>query len=137
MGIDYGKKRIGIAVTDHLKCIASPHTLIEAKPSLEQKVAQIMALPIFKEVEKIVLGLPLHMDGKESEMSAEVRLFGQKLAEASGKSVDFLDERLSSKGVDMLLRDQNLRRKERTAKLDTGAACLLLQTYMEKASFQL
>jgi putative Holliday junction resolvase len=135
MGIDYGRKRIGIAVSDHLRYIVSPHTLVDAKPSLDAKVDQIIALPIFKEVEKIVIGLPLHMDGKESEMSAEVRLFGQKLHEKSSKPVEFFDERLSSKGVDMLLRDQQLNRKDRTAKMDTGSACLILQTYMERASF--
>ncbi|MBI5274510.1 MAG: Holliday junction resolvase RuvX [Chlamydiales bacterium] len=131
MSIDYGRKRIGVAISDHLKILASPLTTIEAKKTMEETVLFfIKEIKEIKETEKIIIGLPLNMNGSESEMSKEVKEFGKLLETHAKIPVDFFDERLSSKGVDLLLRDQQLNRKERTKKLDTAAASLMLQTYL-------
>lgn len=131
LAIDYGKKRIGVAISDPMKILASPLRLVEGQDKLEKTVKHFIAsIPEIKDCKEIVIGLPLNMKGEASEMSKEVKEFGSLLENATGKKVNYLDERLSSKGVETYLKEQNLSRKQRSKKLDIGSACLLLQTYL-------
>lgn len=135
MSIDYGKKRIGIAISDPMKILASPYKTVFAKKTLEQTIDHLIKeLTELNNCEKIIIGLPLHLSGKESEMCEEVRKFGDLLKAKINLPIEYVDERLSSKGVDILLREQNLSRKARTKKLDVGSACLILQTYLDRIS---
>jgi putative Holliday junction resolvase len=129
--IDYGLKRIGLALSDINKRIALPLGTVEGGKKSIQNIAK--SLPL-KEVEQIVIGLPLLMNGKKGDMADAVERFGKALEEALGIQVIFVDERLSSKMADANLRELSLNRKKRTEKIDTVAATMLLQTYLDRPS---
>lgn len=129
--IDYGKKRIGLAVSDEDRKIALPvHTVEGGKKALQNIRA---SLPL-KEVDLILVGLPLEMSGKRGEMSLVVEEFAKMLENALNIPVQLMDERLTSKGADSKLKELSLNRKARTEKLDMVAACLLLQTYLDQST---
>lgn len=136
VGIDYGRARIGVAITDPMRIICSPHATVPSAPSLKGKVAEIVkSLPALDEVDLFVVGLPLHLKGHESEMSEEVRKFSAVLEEETGKKVELFDERLTSAGAEAMLRSGGLNRKKRAEKSDKLSASLLLETYLQSNSF--
>lgn len=84
------------------------------------------------EVEQFVIGLPLHLSGHESPMSLAARKFADTLAGRTGKPVTFIDERLTSKTAEALLREQDMNRKRQKTCVDTVSATLILQSYLER-----
>lgn len=130
VGIDYGKARIGVAMTDPMRIICSPHATVPSAPSMKGKAAEVVkSLPDLSEIDLFVVGLPLHMKGNESPMSEEARKFAAALETETGKEVVLFDERLTSKGAESILRSGGLNRKERAKNSDKLSACLLLETY--------
>jgi len=135
VAIDYGEKRIGLALTDDTKTIAFPHKVVQADKSPE-KSAKRVASELKKEpfsIEKIIIGLPLLLSGLEGPMAKQVKEFGEALESEINIKVDYMDERLSSKGADVLMRDTKATRKKRTKNLDSMSAVVLLQTYLNKS----
>lgn len=130
--IDYGRVRIGIACTDERKIIATPYMTIETK-RIPRVTVELLLKEVAKkgEVEKFVIGLPLHMSGKESDISAEVRAFGDLLEEMSQKEVVYFDERLTSSLVENMLKEGGLSRKERARHTDQLSATVLLRSYLD------
>ncbi len=128
--IDYGMKRIGIAISDMGKKIAFPLQTVENGPQVMEAIKKAFAS---KEgsVELILIGLPLLMTGKPGEMALAVTQFGQKLEKALAIPIRLIDERLSSKMMDKELKQIHLNRKARTKKLDEAAAAHLLQSYLD------
>ena len=126
--IDFGLKRIGIAVTDKDRKIALPVAVVEGGKKAIQNIRE--ALPL-KEVDLILVGLPLEMSGKKGTMALVVEEFAKKLHEALEIPVHLVDERLSSKGADAKLKEISLNRKSRSEKIDMIAALILLQTFLE------
>lgn len=129
MGIDYGKVRIGIALTDLLKTIASPYEVYKSV-SLQKDVEYFVKLVKEKEVEKIVLGLPLNMDDSEGERAKRTRIFGEMLEKACGVPVVYQDERLSSVEAENYLLDGDVRRDKRKNLIDKVAATIILEDYL-------
>ena len=129
MGIDYGKVRIGIALTDLLKTIASPYEVYKSV-SLQKDVEYFVKLVKEKEVEKIVLGLPLNMDGSEGERAKRTRIFGEMLEKACSVPVVYQDERLSSVEAENYLLDGDVRRDKRKNLIDKVAATIILEDYL-------
>lgn len=128
--IDFGLKRIGIAVSDKERKIALPVGIVEGGKKAIQNIKA--ALPL-KEVDLILIGLPLEMSGKKGEMALIIEQFAKKLEEAiEGVEVILVDERLSSKGADIGLKEISLNRKARSEKLDMVAATFLLQTFLAR-----
>lgn len=127
--IDFGTKRIGLAVSDKDRKIALPVDVVEGGKNAIKNIRA--SLPL-KEVDLILIGLPIEMSGKKGAMAQTVELFAKNLQDALSIPVLLVDERLSSKGADMLLKEMSLNRKQRTEKLDMVAATLLLQTYLDK-----
>jgi putative Holliday junction resolvase len=125
--IDYGLKRIGLAMTDKEKKIALPVGLVEGGKKAAMNVVQ--ALPI-KEVELLLIGLPLLMNGQKGDMALLVEKFAQDLETIAKVPILLWDERLSSKQADSMLREISLNRKARSEKIDIMAATLLLQSYL-------
>jgi putative Holliday junction resolvase len=125
--IDFGLKRIGLAVSDKSRKIALPVNVIEGGKKAIQNIRA--ALPL-KEVDLIVMGLPVEMNGKKGAMAQVVEEFAKLLEEALNIQVLLIDERLTSKGADVQLREISLNRKSRSEKVDMVAAVLLLQTYL-------
>lgn len=135
IGIDYGKKRIGLAISDAFNSFALPIGRLLQEKTPEKTIEALLKLAETKgSIDLFVIGLPLMMSGQESKMSIEVRQFASLLEKISGKEVAFIDERLTSKQADTLLRGGDLSRKKRDHVVDTVAATLILQTYLERTS---
>ncbi len=126
--IDFGQKRIGLAVSDKDRKIALPVDVVEGGKKALQNIRA--ALPL-KEIDLIIVGLPLEMSGKKGPMALVVEEFAKMLHEALEIPVQLIDERLSSKGADVKLKEISLNRKSRSEKIDMVAATLLLQTFLE------
>lgn len=136
LGIDYGEKRIGLALSDPFGWTAQPLTVLvglrreELLTALEKLVREY-------EVSTVVFGLPLHMDGREGEAVAKVKKIAQALAERlSEVEIDFMDERLSSVGAERVLIEADLSRSRRKKIIDKQAASFMLQGYLEKKRIQ-
>lgn len=131
IGIDYGRARMGLAFSDENQKIAFPKDAILGKHDAE-KNAHLLA----KELEKhtyttLVIGLPLLMTGKDSPMTQEVKIFAAFIENLTGKNVVLWDERLTSKQIERELISGDVKRKERTKVVDSMAAALILQSYLD------
>lgn len=136
VGIDYGEVRIGLAISDERGKIALPLKTIQAGKNHAATIVLIQeALRSYAEqIQKIVIGLPLHMNGKESPMSEKVRFFGAKLKEALHFEVVFFDERLTSSYMEKELKEMDYSRKGVKSRIDASAAAVLLQNYLDISS---
>ncbi len=129
-GIDYGSVRIGVAVTDPDRKIASP-LLNYTRRGPELDAQRFRQLAAEERVVLFVVGLPLHLDGRESEKSLEARQFGRWLADATGVPVEFFDERFTSVEAEQALLAADLTRKRRKKRIDMLAAQIMLSGYLE------
>lgn len=129
LSVDYGKVRTGIAVCDKNEIIASPVAVIkEIEPDrLAEKIAGIARE---KKAEMIVLGLPRNMDGTEGESALNVRAFAEILRKASGLCVELHDERGTTMTAHRYLNITDTRGKKRKAVVDSVAAVIILEDYM-------
>ena len=130
-GIDYGNKRIGVAVSDLGKMLASPKGIVEAGKDVAASVKNILAEFGGEEIEAYVVGLPLHLSGRDSTQTTIVRKFASLLEETSGKTVILWDERLTSAEVERVMKQGEMSRKKRTKHVDTLSATLILQNYLD------
>ena len=132
VGIDFGKKRIGVAVSDERKMLASPLLTLENFSTLKAAAGLLKeTLSSYSSIEAIVVGLPLHMSGKESDLSRLARQFGEVLKETLELPVIFWDERLSSRQVERSMREAGLKRKKQAKLTDKLAAAVILQNYLD------
>jgi putative holliday junction resolvase len=132
-GIDYGDVRIGIAISDPSRTIASPLENYTRR-GLEQDAARFRRLVAEEGVTLLVVGLPIHLDGGESQKSREARQFGQWLGEVTGVPVEFYDERFTSVEAEEALLAADLTRKRRKKRRDMLAAQIMLSAYLESHS---
>ncbi len=126
--IDWGAKRIGIALSDERKKVALPLLTV---PGGKQGAAVVAKVLASKQVELILVGLPLLLNGKEGDSAIAVKLFAKELETLSQTPIKLIDERFSSKIADQSLREIHLKRKSRTEKMDVTAATMLLQGYLD------
>ena len=132
IGVDIGKARIGIAVSDPMGILASPYTTLTGK-GLEQDVMQIVSLIIENDADTVVLGLPLAMDGTDSDMTLYARDFAEKLKVQTSAKIVLWDERLSSYEAEEILKQQKVKDwRERKKILDQLSASIILQSYLDK-----
>ena len=129
-GVDFGTVRIGIAISDADRKIASPLENYTRRGQ-QQDARWFRRLVDEHEMVLFVVGLPLHMDGRESEKSIEARRFGDWLAETTGVPVEYFDERLTSHEAERILIDAELTKKRRKKRLDMLAAQIILRGYLE------
>jgi putative Holliday junction resolvase len=130
LGIDYGTRRIGMAVSDEAGMLATPLCTAEVR-SAPEAVAAVCRVAKEKAAVRIVVGLPLNMDGTKGPMAQEAEAFAQRLAERSGLPVDLSDERLSSGLVERTLLEADLSRGRRKEVRDKLAAQVILQGYLD------
>jgi putative Holliday junction resolvase len=128
LAIDYGAKRTGLAVCDAGEKVVSPLAVLQGQKNLIEKIRQTVAT---ENIEAIVLGLPLNMDGSEGPQAQRVRTFAGQLSRQIGIPVHFQDERLSSFGAEEKLQEFGLSRGKRRERLDALAAAEILQTFLE------
>ena len=132
-GIDFGTVRVGIAISDPGRTIASPYeNYTRSGPDADRR--RFRRLVDEEDVRLFVVGLPIHMSGDESAKSREARDFGKWLGEITDIPVEFFDERFTSLEAERLLLDANLTSKRRKKRLDMLAAQVMLAAYLESGS---
>jgi putative Holliday junction resolvase len=123
IGLDYGEKRIGVAISDASRTIASPFAVARGIGEARRIISE-------NDAGAIVVGLPLEMSGKEGEAARKARAFADKLADLA--PVEFMDERLSSQGAEYaLIHEADMPRAKRKLVLDKVAAQHILQAYLD------
>lgn len=131
--IDYGTVRIGVAVSDALRMLASPFETY-TRVGREDDARHFQQLAAEESIVLFVVGLPVHLDGRESEKSGEAREFGRWLAAATGVRVVFHDERFTSVEADAKMGDAGLTRKRKKNRRDMVAAQILLESFLESGT---
>lgn len=131
LGVDYGKRRIGLAVSDETATLARP--LATAEVAGRRAAAEVVAEAARREgARAVVLGDPRHMDGRESTLGGEVRLLARRIeALLPGVPVVLWDERLTSHEAEAILKERQERLRGRKGRLDQVAAAVLLQSYLD------
>jgi putative Holliday junction resolvase len=130
LAVDYGEKRIGLAVSDELGITASPlMTLV--RRSDDETVRQIAQLASKLRVTQIVVGLPRRTDAQEGEMERKVKAFAEKLRQAISVPVVLFDERFTTRIAEQVLLEADLSRRKRKQVRDRLAAVILLQSFLE------
>ena len=129
-GIDYGDVRIGIALSDPDRTIASPLENYTRRGQ-QQDALRFRRLADEERVVLFVVGLPIHLDGRESQKSQEARQFGKWLGEVTGVAVEFFDERFTSREAEEFLLAADMTRKRRKKRMDMLAAQIMLSGYLE------
>ena len=130
LSLDHGTVRIGVALSDELKMIATPLEYIHAEP-FAGFLARLKELIRVKEVEMILVGMPRNMDGSYGPAALKVQEFVAVLKEAVAVPIKLWDERLTSAQANRFLIEGNVRRAERKEKVDKMAAAILLQSYLD------
>lgn len=135
LGVDYGSKRMGLAVSDLGRSIATSHKILY-RGEWQKDVAELKKIIAEKEIGGLVYGLPLQMNGEEGEIAKEVRAFAEKLATEIDLPYIFWDERLSSSAVEkFLIKEVDMSRGKRKKILDASAAAYILQGALDAISF--
>ena len=130
LGLDYGKKRIGLAVSDALGLTAHPLKALE-RTTLQKDLAYLDVIIADYDVTCIVVGLPLHMNGSAGPMVQSMRAFMDHVARRTGIPIVETDERLTTFQAEEYLNAANIRGKKRKARIDSIAAQIILKTYMD------
>lgn len=132
--VDYGRKRIGLAVCDALGITVTGLATVVRAGTEDDAVAAVAKALADRDVTRIVVGLPLHADGSESEMSAEARAFGTRLGAATRRDVVWFDETLTSWEAEETIkaRGKNLRDARLSGDIDRAAAVAILRSYLQE-----
>jgi putative Holliday junction resolvase len=128
MGLDIGDRRIGVALGDPLGIMASPLTIIECRDE-STDIAAIINLIGQHQVRRVIVGLPISMDGSLGQQAGKVKTFVQELCRHTEVPVEFRDERLSTVSARRLARAAG---KTRSVRHDAVAAALILQGYLDE-----
>lgn len=127
LAIDYGRKRIGLAISDPLGIIASPAGYIERRPGKRPPITKIIARATELEARGYLIGLPLDGEGNETDWTAEVRQFGAEIAKRTGMPVRFYDERFTTAAALRTVKEMEQSTRGRKGDVDALAAAILLQ----------
>ena len=128
MALDVGTKRIGIALSDYLQVIASPHSFIQRIPE-DKAVEEIIKIAKENRVEKIVIGVPYNMDGSKGAQAEDCINFSQKI---TGFDIILEDERLTSEEAEERLRARKVDFRKNKGLVDMESACVILEQYLGK-----
>lgn len=135
LALDIGTVRIGIATSDIMEIIASAYETYRRK-NLSEDVKYVANLVAGLDVGEIVIGLPLKLDGSEGQSVEMAKSFGEELSKLVTVPIVYQDERLSTVSAERILIESGMRREKRKDKIDSVAATIILQTYLDKKSFK-
>jgi putative holliday junction resolvase len=132
LAVDFGERRIGVALSDPSGTIASPFTTLPRRRGKRPPIADLINIMNEQEVDQVVVGLPLMLSGEDSEWTTAVREFAATLATRSGRNVTLVDERFSSIMAERAVRGSGLKKSEREEKerVDAAAAAVILQSFL-------
>jgi putative Holliday junction resolvase len=133
LGIDFGEKRLGLALSDESRTLASPLAVYERK-DLQSDLRFLRDLILRYQITEIVLGLPLNMDGSLGPKAQQVLEFKRALEESLKLPVHTFDERFTTAEAERTLLEANMSRRQRKAKRDALAAVLILQGYLQQST---
>jgi len=135
LGIDAGERRVGLALSDESRVLASPVTVLDRRHGLAPVLDSVLDLARREHVTHIVIGLPLNADGSEGTQARRARDFARVTSRVVGLPVELWDERLSTREAEAIVRAQgrNLRRVRERGELDAIAAAAILQDYLDHA----
>ena len=133
MGVDFGEKRIGLAVSDPTNTLATPLETLRRRAGKRPPIARMAEIARELDVGHVVVGLPLGLDGEENPWCLEIRAMGEKLAARLEVEVSFVDERLTSVRAERAVRGIGLSKRDRQQKgrVDAAAAQLILQSWLD------
>lgn len=136
MGLDFGSKTVGVAISDPLLITAQGKEIIrrERPDKLRKTLARIEELILKNEVSEIVLGLPKNMDDSEGERVGKTKEFKEMLERRTGLTVTLWDERLTTVAADKYMMEAGIRRENRKEYVDEIAAIFILQGYLDRRS---
>jgi putative Holliday junction resolvase len=130
-GVDYGKRRIGVAISDPAGRIASPATTLPGAGSADEDARSMLRWAVENEVSAIVVGLPVNMDGSRGPQARTAEEFAEQLRRHGDLLVELWDERLTSLQADQALRSAGLSSAKRRKRRDALAAQLILQSFLD------
>ncbi len=130
MGLDVGSKTVGVAVSDELGFSAHPITTVR-RSNMRADLHELARLIGEQDVVRVIVGLPLNMNGSEGPRAGESRKLGDALGEQSGLPIVYWDERLTSVAAEKSLIEADVSRKKRKEVIDQVAACLILQGWLD------
>ena len=128
MALDVGTKRIGIALSDYLQVIATPHSTIDRMPE-NNAIELINKIAKENRVEKIVVGVPINMDGTQGFQAEDCQNFAQKIL---GFDIIYEDERLTSEEAEQRLRTRKIDFRKNKGLVDMESACVILEQYLSR-----
>ena len=128
MALDVGTKRIGIALSDFLQVIATPHSFISREPEVKA-IEEIVKIAKDNRVEKIVVGIPINMDGTQGFQADDCINFSQKIL---GFDIIYEDERLTSEEAESRLRSRKIDFRKNKGLVDQESACVILEQYLSR-----
>ena len=136
LALDYGERRIGLAISDPTATIAQPLPTLTRRAGKRPPVARIIEIIAANDVGEIVMGLPLTLAGSDSDWTRAVREFARALQQRSGVPVHLMDERMTSVMAERAVRSLGLKKTQREQKerVDAAAAMILLQNYLDRRS---
>ena len=132
LGLDYGSKTVGVAMTDALGMTVQPYKTIQRdrESKLRQTLSEIAEIVEQYQIKKIVMGLPLNMDDTEGDRAAKTRDFAEKLKLRVAIPIEFTDERLTTMEAEEILDQSGIPRSEQKKVIDQVAAQLILEQYL-------
>ena len=134
LAIDYGERRVGLAISDPTGTIASPAGVIVRRAGKRPPIAEIVRRAEALEARGFVVGLPLDGNGDETPRCAEARVVAAELTKRTGLSVEFIDERYSTAAALRAIREMGGSRRDRQGDVDSLAATVILQHALQRAS---
>jgi putative Holliday junction resolvase len=135
LGVDAGERRVGVAMSDELRVLATPLTILDRGKGLAPVLDALADVARREGVVKMVVGLPFNADGSEGRQARRARDFARVAERVVGIPVELWDERNSTLGAEEIIRSQgrNLKRLRRQGQIDAVAAAVLLQDYLDRA----
>ena len=132
LGLDYGSKTVGVAMTDALGMTVQPYKTIQRdrESKIRQPLSEIAEIVEQYQIKKIVMGLPLNMDDTEGDRAAKTRDFAEKLKLRVAVPIEFTDERLTTMEAEEILDQSGIPRSEQKKVIDQVAAQLILEQYL-------
>jgi putative holliday junction resolvase len=129
--LDFGGKRVGVALSDELRFLAHPQQALPAKPE-PALLAALTEMFVREGVRQVIIGLPIDMRGGEGESARKARGFAQRVANATGCEVELWDERLSTVQAKRALDASGVAGRKQRALIDSASACALLQAWLDR-----
>jgi putative Holliday junction resolvase len=128
--LDLGRARIGVAIDDDLGSMAHPRGTLDGRDR-KAVLVQLAAMADEQDIVRFVVGLPLRLSGQEGPEAVAARQMAQQIADATGREVELVDERLTTVQAERSLRASGMRGKKRRQHIDEAAACAILQAWLD------